>query len=106
MPFALLQVAESQLGEFMATESTGQQEGKQRPITFALEPLAVWCLPERLPLLGGQPVAEPDAQLLYALDSPYSRRQVGAQEAAICRLVRQPADGPEPEIDRAWGEMA
>jgi hypothetical protein len=30
MPFALLRVAESQLGKFMPTESTGQQEGKQR----------------------------------------------------------------------------
>jgi hypothetical protein len=30
MPFTLLQVAESQLGEFMATESAGQQDGKQR----------------------------------------------------------------------------
>jgi hypothetical protein len=39
MPFALLQVAESRLGEFMATESAGHQDGKQRPITFALQPL-------------------------------------------------------------------
>ena len=50
MPFALLQVAESQLGKFMPTESTGQSEGKQRPITFALQPRAVRCLPECLPL--------------------------------------------------------
>ena len=28
LPFALLQVAESEIGELMATESTGQQEGK------------------------------------------------------------------------------
>ena len=75
MPFALLQVAESQLGELMATNSAGQQEGKQRPITFALQPLAVWCLPECVPLFGGQPVAEPDTQLLYALDAPYPRRR-------------------------------
>ena len=78
MPFALLEVADSQLGEFVATESTGQQYRKQCPITFALELLAVWCLPERLPLFGAQPVAEPDAQLLHALDPPYSRSQVGA----------------------------
>jgi hypothetical protein len=36
MPFALLQVAEGQISELMATESTGQQECKQCPITFAL----------------------------------------------------------------------
>ena len=61
-----------------APESTGQQEGKQCPITFALELLAVWCLPECLPLFGGQPVAKPHSELLNALDSPYSGRQVGA----------------------------
>ena len=83
MPFALLQVAESQRGELMATESAGQQEGKQRPITFALQALAIWCLPECMRLLGGQPVAEPDAKLLYTLDPPNSRSQVGAQKAAI-----------------------
>ena len=62
MTFALLQMAESQLGELVATESTGQQQGKQCPITFALELLAVGCLPECLRLFGGQPVAESDAQ--------------------------------------------
>src|ERR1039457_5206742 len=61
MPFALLYVVESQLGEFVATESTCKQEGKQCPITLALQPLAVWRLPKCLPLFGGQPVAEPDA---------------------------------------------
>src|SRR5262249_28928113 len=49
MPLALLQVPERQLDEFMATESTGQQDGKQRSIAFALHPLPVWCLPQCLP---------------------------------------------------------
>jgi hypothetical protein len=35
MPFTLLEVAESQFGELMTTESARQQEGKQRPITFS-----------------------------------------------------------------------
>jgi hypothetical protein len=35
MPFTQLEVAESQLGELMTTESAGQQEGKRRPITFS-----------------------------------------------------------------------
>ena len=56
MPFALLQVAESQRGEFLPTESAGQQESKQRPITLALQPLLVWRLPECLRLFRSQPV--------------------------------------------------
>jgi hypothetical protein len=71
MPFALLQVAESQLGEFMPTEAAGQQDGRQRPITFALQSLPVWRLPECLRLFRGQPVAGSDAQFLDTLDAPY-----------------------------------
>jgi hypothetical protein len=83
MRLTLLEVADSQLGKLMTTESARQQEGKQRPITFSLQALAIWCLPECVRLFGGQPVAEPDAKFLYALDSPYSRSQIRAQKAAI-----------------------
>ena len=72
MPFTLLKMADSQAGELMATESACEQHGKPRSITFALHPLALWCLPECLTLLGIQPIAKPDTQLLDALDSPYS----------------------------------
>jgi hypothetical protein len=50
MPFALLQVAESQLGELMATESAGQRDRKQRPLTFTLQPLPVLCQPPCVPV--------------------------------------------------------
>lgn len=105
MPFALLQVIESQLGELVATESTCNQEGKQRPITFALEPLPVWCLPQSLPLFCRQPVAQPDAEFLHTLDAPYSRSQIGTQEAALCRLIRQSPNGAKPEVNCTWREV-
>jgi len=42
-------------------------------ITFPYEPFpVVGCLPERVRLFGGQPVAEPYAQVLYASDPSYS----------------------------------
>jgi hypothetical protein len=83
MPFTLLEVAEIQRGELMATKSTRQQEGKQGPITSSFQQLAIWCLPECMCLLGGQPVAEPDAKILQALEAPNSRSQIGAQKAAV-----------------------
>src|ERR1700676_5417629 len=61
MPFALLQVAEIQLGELMLTKPAGQELCQQRPITFAFQSLAVGRLPKCLRLFGGQPVAEPDS---------------------------------------------
>ena len=105
MPFALLKVAHGQAGELVPTESTGEKQGKQRSITFALDLLLTGCLPERLPLFGRQPVAEPNAQLFYALDTPYASRQVGSQEAAIGRLICEPADGPETKVDGSRSEI-
>ena len=52
MPFALLQVAESQLADLMATESAGQQDTEKLAITFAPQPLPAWRLPKCLPLSG------------------------------------------------------
>jgi hypothetical protein len=104
MPFPLLEVTEGQPGEFVATKSARAQEGEQGPITFALDLLPVGCLPEFLPLLGAQPVAKPDAQLLDALDPPYSGGQVGAEQPAVCRLVRKTAQRSEaPRISRLRG---
>ncbi len=106
MPFSLLKVADSQTGEFVATESAGEQYGKQRPITFALDLLAVWCLPECLTLFGAQPVTKPQAQFLYALDSPYSRSQARAEQPAVCRLIRKTADRSETKVDGTGSETA
>src|SRR5436309_3221997 len=36
-----------QTGEFAATESTSKKHCKQGPIPFALDPIAIWSLPER-----------------------------------------------------------
>jgi hypothetical protein len=106
VPFALLEVAHSQPGKFVATKSAGEQQGKQCSITFALDLLAVRRLPECLPLFRGQPVAKPYAQFLYALDPPYARRQISAEESAVCRLVRKTAHCAEAEVDRGWSEIA
>jgi len=79
MPFALLEMANRQAGEFVATEPASKKYGKQCPISFPFDPLAVRRLPERLTLVGAQPVAEPHAELLDTFDSPDSRCQVGAE---------------------------
>jgi hypothetical protein len=106
MPFTLLEVSESQRGELVATESTCQQQRKQRPITFPYQSLAIGCLPECSCLLGRQPVAQSDVQLLNALDPPNSRSQIGAKKAAIRRFVCQPTNGSQPEINCPRCEMA
>jgi hypothetical protein len=38
MPFALLQMVESQRGKLVTTKSAGKQQGEQGPIPFSLQP--------------------------------------------------------------------
>src|ERR1035437_8412515 len=106
MLFALLKMANGQAGEFVPTESASEEQGQQCPIALALHLLLARCLPECLALLGGQPVAKPDSQLLDALDSPYSSSQICAEEPAVCCLVRKTAHGSETKVDRTRSEVA
>jgi hypothetical protein len=105
MLLPLLEVAEGQAGDFVPAKSAGEQESKQCPIAFALYLLAIRSLPERLRLFDGQPVAEPDSQLLHALYAPDSRRQVGAAQPAVRRLVRKTAHSPEAKVDGTGSEI-
>jgi hypothetical protein len=102
MPFALLQMVESQISELVTTESTGKQHGEQGTIPFTLQPLTLRGLPKRLPLFSRQPVANPHTQFLDTLDAPYSRRQIRAQQSAIRRLICKTSDCSKAEIDCAW----
>ena len=106
MPFTLLKMANGQTAELVAPKPTGKQKCKKCPITFTLHLPAVGRLPQSLPLLGGQPVAKPYSQFLYALDSPYPSSQVCAEEPAVCCLVRKTAHGPKTKVDRTGSEIA
>src|SRR5215475_9146548 len=88
MLFALLKMVNGQAGEFVPTKSAREQQSQHCPVPLALHLLLVRSLPERLALLGGQPV-----------DPPYSSCKVGAEEPAVCGLVCQPANGPQPKVD-------
>ncbi len=106
VPFTLLKMADSQHCQFVPAKPAGKQKGKKRPITFTLHLPAVGRLPQSLPLLGGQPVAKPHSQFLYALDSPYPGSQVCAKEPAVGRLVREPAHRSETKVDSTGSEIA
>ena len=52
MPFALLEMANRQRGEFVAAEPASEKHAEQSSIPFALGPFAIWCLPESVALVG------------------------------------------------------
>ena len=103
MSFPLLKVINRQFGDFVSPQPTRKQKRQECPIALALESACVRSLPERDPLFGRQPVAQPDTEFLYAFDAPDSGRQVGAEESAVCGLVGQPANAPQPEVNRPRG---
>jgi len=51
-------------------------------------------------LLGCQPVPESNADPPYPFDAADTRREFGAQESGVGRLVRHAPNGGEPEVDR------
>jgi hypothetical protein len=57
-------------------------------------------LPECLGLCRRQPVAEPYAQFLYTLDSPYPSSQVRAEESTVRCLVCKTANSPQTKVDK------
>ena len=106
MAFTLLKVAEGQSGEFVAAKPAGEQKCKQRPISFTLHCSQSGACQRACACSAVNQLPSLTAQLLDALDSPYSCGQVGAEKPAICRLVRKAAHGSETKIDRAWSEIA
>jgi hypothetical protein len=88
------------------SKAAGEQKCQKRPITFTLHLPAVWRLPQGLPLFGGQPVAKPYSQFLYALDSPYPSRQVCAEKPAVGCLIRKTAHGSKTKVEWSGSEIA
>ena len=106
MCLPLLKVVESQFGNLVSPQAACKQQREQRPITLAFQLLRVWRLPERLCLLGCQPIAGSHAQFLQALHASDSGGKIGAQETAICRFICKAPDRAKTEIDRPWREVA
>ena len=69
MFLALLNMAEVQVNCFVAPYATGKQNGQKGSITFSLQALAIWSLPQPLRLFGSEPVSQPYADFLNTPNS-------------------------------------
>jgi hypothetical protein len=58
MLFALWEVIQSQGHGFMPPQAAREQQCEQCSIAFSFQSLLIGCLPKRLALLRGQPIAE------------------------------------------------
>jgi hypothetical protein len=83
---------ELQISQLTSAESTSQQDGEDRSVTFAFERIWIWRLPEATSLISGEPVSEPHAQLLDTFHTPNASGQLGAEQARISSFVDEMPD--------------
>src|SRR5579872_3629770 len=101
----LFQVFEPECDRFVPAQTTGKQQREKRAISLALQALIVGSLPECQALLVAEPVAEVHSEISYTLYSANSRGQIGAQKAAVCRLVGEAPDGTQAKVDGSRGKQ-
>src|SRR5215469_7809658 len=89
MLFALLNVGQPELCSFAPSQTAGQQQCKQRPISLSLQPLTVWRLPQCLPLLWSEPVAEAKPELLQPFHAANACCQIGTEQTTVGCFIRQ-----------------
>jgi hypothetical protein len=106
MTLTPLEMIDRQTSKFVTPKSASEKHGKEGSIALALDPVAIWCLPESLALVGRQPVAKAHTELFDALHSPYPGCQVGAEKAAICSFVCETPDCSKSKVDGARGKIA
>ena len=78
MVLPLLEMIKPQTDSLMPPKTAGKEKSQESPIPLSFNAIAIRRLPERMALLGGQPVSQADPELLYALDPPDTGCQIGA----------------------------
>lgn len=86
-----LEMLQGKLSGFRTPQSTPEQEGENGTIPFADQRFAVWATKQVFGLFRAEPVAQPNAQTLGALDTPNAGGQVRAEQSHIGSFVGEPA---------------
>ena len=90
----------------MSSQSTREQQCKQRSVAYAFEALAIRCSPERLRLFRSQPVPEAYAQLSHAFNAADTGCQVGTKKTTIGCFTGETAHRTEAEVNRPRSELS
>jgi hypothetical protein len=96
-----LKMRNVQFCRFFPAQPASQEDPEQRPISLAFEGAGVGDPQERPCLVGGEPVAQTNTEVFRPFDSPDASSEIRAEQAGISGLVRKPADGREPTVNRA-----
>jgi len=102
--FSELNRAGRQSEELTAPQSTTNQESKDGIVALAPETIALGFQQQGAALIGGQPVAQADADPAHAFDSANAGRKLWTEQAGISCFVRHTPDRGQAQIDRCWSE--
>jgi hypothetical protein len=74
-----LEEIKGQIGEFLTTQASAQQDGKKRCVALAFEGLGSGRLPKTSSFLSCQPITKPHAQFACSLDTANACGEFRAQ---------------------------
>ena len=79
-----LKMSDIQLRRLFSAQTATQEEPEQCSVSLALQRIRVRHLPESSCLVGGEPVAKPDAEILWPLTRrmPVARSELSKPESA------------------------
>lgn len=80
--FPALEMLHLKMNRFGPTQIAAQEDSENRTVSLAAQSFRRWGIHQRAALIGGEPVAEADAELLRTLDSTYSCGKFGTQQTA------------------------
>jgi len=96
---ALLNVLERERSHLRASQPAAEQHREHRPVTQSLLGGDVRRVQEFLGLLDREPVADPHAHRLGALDARDAGGQFRRQQPVVGRLDRQLPNGGDADVD-------
>ena len=107
-PMALthLDVVELQANEFRSAKTTTEEHGQHGVIALGTHTITTSTLEYFRTLLGAQPVAGAESELLNALHSAYPGSQLWTQQASVGGFMSQATNGGKLLVDGIGGQMS
>src|SRR5947209_18640190 len=96
-----LEMRDIQFCRLFPAQPATQEQPEQCSASLCRERIRVRHQPERSCLVGREPVTKTNAEVFRSLDSTDASSEVGAEQAGISCLVREPPDGRESAVNRA-----
>jgi hypothetical protein len=101
-----LEVSNIQFCRLSPAQSAPQKDAEECSVSFTFERAGIRHLPERLCLIGGEPVAKTNAEALRPFDAADASSEIWAEQTGIGSFVRETSDRRKSAVDCARCKLA